>query len=322
MDDVLAGFSGNWLNVEYMMATGAIDLLAADMNCSPPTLGLLAEKYGGTVAPVSKVVGIPNAESHIDYDPQKVDQQADELIELAIENYKNRKKKETSIPEDTKTIVAGTSPRAITSALGGDLEPLLNALSEGRIRGIVGLVSCTTYGNGPQDATSIAVAEQLIENNVLVLSAGCGNAAMQQAGLTGMDAIEKAGNELKRVCERYNIPPVLSYGTCTDVGRLALLVTKMANSLDVDTSELPIAVAAPEYMEQKATIDGFFAVAFGLYTHISPQLPITGSNKLVELLTDDIEGLVAGQVAMSESPGSIVEGILTHLDKKRNQLAR
>jgi carbon-monoxide dehydrogenase catalytic subunit len=37
-----------------------------------------------------------------------------------------------------------------------------------------------------------------------------------------------------------------------------MLVTALAEHLNVDTSELPIAVTAPEWMEQKATIDGFF----------------------------------------------------------------
>lgn len=38
-------------------------------------------------------------------------------------------------------------------------------------------------------------------------------------------------------------------------------VTALADHLDVDVSELPIAVTAPEWMEQKATIDGIFALS-------------------------------------------------------------
>ncbi len=320
MDEVLAGFTGNWLNVEYMMATGAVDLMAADMNCSPPQLGELAEEYGGKIVPVSEVVGVPKAEDHINYKPEKVEEQADKLIEKAIQNYKERKGKETKIPDDVKTITAGMSPRSITNALGGELDPLLEAISDGTIKGVVALVSCTTYGNGPQDATSIAVAEKLIENDILVLSAGCGNAAMQQAGLTSTEAIEKAGEGLTAVCEQVGIPPVLSYGTCTDTGRLSLLVTQIAEALDVDTSELPIAVTAPEYMEQKAIIDGFFSVAYGLYTHVSPMLPITGSDNLVNLLTEDVENLTGGKVAVGDEPEEIVQGVVNHIEQKRQNL--
>ena len=60
----------------------------------------------------------------------------------------------------------------------------------------------------------------------------------------------------------------------TQVGFLC--VTAIADALDVDTSQLPVAVSAPEWMEQKATIDGLFSVAYGLYTHLSPLPPVTG----------------------------------------------
>ncbi|GAB6274519.1 MAG: hypothetical protein STSR0004_13820 [Peptococcaceae bacterium] len=54
---------------------------------------------------------------------------------------------------------------------------------------------------------------------------------------------------------------------------------------------MPVAVTAPEYMEQKATIDAFGAVAFGLYTHVSPVPPVTGSAAVVKLLTETVEFL-------------------------------
>ena len=47
--------------------------------------------------------------------------------------------------------------------------------------------------------------------------------------------------------------------------------------MDVDVPQLPIAVTAPEWMEQKATIDGVFALAYGAYTHLSPTPFVTGA---------------------------------------------
>jgi carbon-monoxide dehydrogenase catalytic subunit len=70
---------------------------------------------------------------------------------------------------------------------------------------------------------------------------------------------------LKTLCESLNIPPVLSYGTCTDTGRIADLLGILSEALGgVPIPDLPVATAAPEYMEQKATI------AFGLYTYVNP----------------------------------------------------
>jgi len=40
--------------------------------------------------------------------------------------------------------------------------------------------------------------------------------------------------------------------------------------MKVSIPDLPVAAVAPEYMEQKATIDAVFALALGLYTYVNP----------------------------------------------------
>ena len=129
-----------------------------------------------------------------------------------------------------------------------------------------------------------------------------------------------AGEGLKEVCGMLKIPPVLSFGTCTDTGRISMLVTALADFLDVDVPQLPIAVTAPEWMEQKATIDGVFAVAYGAYTHLSPTPFITGAPKLVKLLTEDIEKLTGGKVALGEDPVLAANDIEAHILSKRKEL--
>ncbi len=99
-----------------------------------------------------------------------------------------------------------------------------------------------------------------------------------------------------------------------------MLVGAIADNLGVDPSQLPVAVTAPEYMEQKATIDAFSAVAFGLYTHVSPLPPVSGAPDLVKLLTQDVEGLVGGKLALEQSPSQAVDGIERHINLKRQAL--
>ncbi len=319
-DDVFVGLTGNWLNQEFVLATGAVDLFAVDMNCSVPTLGIFADRYNATVASVSKLVRIPGVNLNYEYDPEKVEGLAMDLIKVAVENFKNRKGKETFIPANKQKAVVGFSTEAILGALGGTLDPLLDVIKKGSIKGVTALVSCSTLTNGPQDSLTVAVAKELIKRDILVLSAGCGNAALQVAGLQTVEAQELAGEGLKAVCKTLGIPPVLSFGTCTDTGRIAMLVTAVAGALGVDPSELPVAVTAPEYMEQKATIDAIFAVAFGLYTHVSPVPPVTGAPDVVKLLTEDIEGITGGKIAVGEDPAAVASGIEAHIAKKRAAL--
>ncbi|KXB06333.1 carbon monoxide dehydrogenase [candidate division MSBL1 archaeon SCGC-AAA382A20] len=319
-DDVFVGLTGNWINQEYILATGAVDAFAADMNCTVPTAGKYAERYNSLIVPVTKLVNVPGVEHKINYKPEKAEEQALEIVDMAIENFKDRKDEPTNVPEYKQEITTGFSPKALLDALGGSLDPLLENIKNGNIKGIVALVSCTTLKNGPHDKNTINVAEELIKRDILVLSAGCGNAALQVGGLTTLDAQEKAGEGLKEVCEALKIPPVLSFGTCTDTGRILNLVTDVAEALDVDPTELPVAVTAPEYMEQKATIAAIAAIGYGLYTHVSPTPPVTGSDNVVKLLTQDIESLTGGKLAVGDEPEEIVDGIVSHIEEKREGL--
>ncbi len=319
-DDVFVGLTGNWLNEEFVLATGTVDVFAADMNCTIPTLSEYAEKYNATIVPVSKLVALQGVDKRLNYLPEDAKSIALELIDIAISNFENRKDKPSSPSEHKKQIISGCSAEAILDVLGGSLTPLLDAIKNGTIKGVTALISCTTLKNGPQDALSIAVAKELIKRDILVLSAGCGNAALQVGGLTTLEAADIAGEKLKGLCKALNIPPVLSFGTCSDTGRIANLVTAIADALGVDPSQLPVAVTAPEYLEQKAVIDAFFAVAFGLYTHVSPTPPVTGAPELVALLTSGIEGITGGKVAVGEDPVEIVNGIEDHINKKRAAL--
>ncbi len=319
-DDVFVGMTGNWLNQEYVLATGAVDVFAMDMNCSIPNLQDYAAKYGATLVNVSKLVSVPGVEQRLDYKPQEVEKQAAEIIDLAIANFSGRKDKPKVTNLPTTEIVTGFSIEAVLGALGGTLDPLLNLIKDGTIKGVAALVSCTTLRNGAQDSVTIAVAKELIKRDILVLSAGCGNGACQVGGLTSLSAQDWAGPGLQAVCKQLGIPPVLSFGTCADTGRLITLVNAVAAALGVDTAQLPIVVTAPEYMEQKATIDAFGAVACGLYTHVSPVPPVTGSPEVVKLLTESVEALTGGKLAVETDPVDAVNGLEAHILKKRQTL--
>ncbi len=320
IDDVFVGLTGNWLSIEPALATGGIDVFAMDMNCSPPAMGEYQEKYNTTLVSVSKLVNVPGMKDQIVYKPEDVAAQAQKLIDIAIENFKKRKGKATNPSGRKQNAVIGFSAEACLDALGGTLDPLLDVIKKGTIKGVVALVSCTTLRDGGQDINTLKMARELIKRDILVISAGCGNAALQVGGLTTLEAKREAGPGLRAVCELLKIPPVLSFGTCTDTGRITLLVTAVADALGVDPSQLPVAVTAPEYMEQKATIDAIFALAFGLYTHVAPLPPVGGAPRLVKLLTEDLEGITGGKVAVQTDMVEAANGIEAHIMKKRAAL--
>ncbi len=321
VDDVFIGHMGNWLSIEPLLATGTVDVLAMEENCSPPAIDMYAEKYQITLVGVSTIINMPGLEHMIPYYPAKVDAMADRLIDLGIENFKKRKGKVTAkVPGKIQKAVAGFSTEAVLNALGNKLDPLVEVIAAGKIKGVVALVNCASLRNGPQDWNTVNVTKELIKRDILVVSGGCGNHALEVAGLCSLDAVNQAGERLREICKALNIPPVLSFGTCTDTGRISMLVTALADHLDVDVPQLPIAVTAPEWMEQKATIDAVFAVAYGTYTHLSPTPFVTGAPKLVKLLTEDIEGLTGGKIALGDDPVQVAVDIEKHILSKRKAL--
>ncbi len=320
MDDVFYGFTGNWIMQEAVLASGCVDLFACDMNCSMPVDPKYAEKYKFKLIPVSPLVVFEGVTDRIDYIPEEAEKQAATLLDMAIANFKERRATVEAITGLAVTeAVVGFSSESILDALGGTLAPLFEVINNGLIRGIAGLVSCTTLRDSGQDVHSVRIAKELIKRDVLVLSMGCGNGAMQVAGLTSPEAKQFAGEGLKKVCETLGIPPVLSFGTCTDTGRLADLLFLISNATGIPIPDLPVAAVAPEYMEQKATIDAVFALALGLYTYVNPVPTVTGGPNLVKLLTNDVKDLTGGMLNVEIDYVKAVDGILTHIEEKRKK---
>jgi len=313
-----AGQLGNWITQEYMVATGAVDLVMMDMNCSIPGLKTTADRFHTKLVSVDRVLRMEGVEDRIDYEPEKVEEQAKELIKLAIETYKNRGE-DIHIPEYKSGAVAGFSVESILGALGGSLDPLLDAVKNGSIKGIAAVVGCTNNRNG-HDSQGLKIMKELIKHDVLVIGAGCMSSNAEIEGLMLPEAAEEAGEGLKAVCKALGVPPVLNFGSCVDIGRIGVAVTAIAAALGVDPSELPVVASAPEYLEQKAVADGIFAVAFGLLTHLGPVPPVTGSELVTKVLTEDIEGLLGGKVLVEEDAVKAVQAMVAHIDAKRAKL--
>jgi len=322
MDYAFYGFTGNWIVQEAVLGSGCVDLFACDMNCSMPIDPAYTRKYKIRLVPVSNLVAFEGITERINYEPEKAKQQAARLLQMAIDDFKERRASVppvTGLPMNEATV--GFSSESIVEALGGSLDQLPKAIKEGVIRGVIGLISCTTLRDTGQDAHSVRMAKELIKRDLLILSMGCGNGAMQVAGLCRPEASELAGSRLKSLCRTLGIPPVLSYGTCTDTGRIADLLASLSGALgNAPVSDLPVAAVAPEYMEQKATIDAIFALAFGLCTYVNPVPTVTGAPNLVRLLTQDCRQLTGGILNVEKDPLSAADAILAHIEANRKKL--
>lgn len=322
MDDVFYGFTGNWIMQEAVLASGCVDLFVADMNCSMPIDPIYAEKYKFKLIPVSQLVAFEGITDRVNYVPEEAKEQAERLLQMAIDNFPQRRASVDAVSAlPIQEAIVGFSTESILDCLGGTLTPLLDAIKSGKIKGVVGLVSCTTLRDSGEDVHTVRVAKELIKRDILILSMGCGNAAMQVSGLCSLDANNLTGDGLRSVCDALKIPPVLSYGTCTDTGRIADLLHAISDALGgVPITDLPVAAAAPEYMEQKATIDAVFALALGLYTYVNPVPTVTGGPHLVKLLTEECKSVTGGVLNVEKDPTKAADLMLAHINEKRKKL--
>jgi len=89
---------------------------------------------------------------------------------------------------------------------------------------------------------------------------------------------------------------------------------------DVPIPKLPVVAVAPEYMEQKATIDAIFALALGLYTYVNPVPNVTGAPNLVRLPTQELKDITGGLLSVEIDPVKAADGLLDHIESNRKGL--
>ena len=308
--------AGNHLSTELVLATGAVEMMLVDYQCIMPSLGTVASCYHTRMISTSDKARFPGME-HREFHPDTSANTAAELVKEAIENFGNRG--EVYIPVDPVPAVGGFSVETIVEALGGSAEPLIDAIKAGKIRGAAGIVGC----NNPkikQDYGHITLTRRLIENDILVVDTGCAAIANAKAGLKVAEAIEFAGPGLKEVCGALGAPPVLHMGSCVDNVRILVLASALANALNVDISDLPLAGAAPEWYSEKAISIGVYFVASGVYTVLGPMPPITGSMNVVKLLTEGVKDLFGATFAVEPDPEEAAILIRRHIEDRRERL--
>lgn len=310
--------AGNFLQQELAVITGAVEAVVVDVQCIMPALTGTASCYHTLVISTSPKAKFPGAR-HIPFDEARALEVAREIVTAAVENFPRRNKERVFIPDEKMEFVAGFSVEAILSALGGTLDPLLEAIKDGRIKGIAAIVGC----NNPKikhDFGHIALAEALIKQDILIVETGCAAIASAKAGLLLPKAAEKAGPGLRGLCEALKIPPVLHMGSCVDISRILVVAAAMANALEVDISDLPLAGAAPEWMSEKAVSIGTYVVGSGIFTVLGTVPPVLGSAKVATLLTEDAADVVGAAFAVETDPVKAAKLIVDHINEKRRKL--
>ena len=316
---------GNFLQQEGALATNAVDAMIVDVQCIMPSLPSVARCFHGKILTTAHIAKMPEAE-HILFDESDAFNIAKNLIKTAADEFPKRKDKKVLIPDEVEEFVGGFSHETINYMLGGTFRasyrPLNDNIINGKIRGVAGVVGC----NNPKvkhDDVHVGVIKELIKNDVLVLTTGCGAIAAAKQGLLKPEAAAKyAGPGLAEVCETVGIPPVIHMGSCVDNSRILIAATAMVKEggLGDDISDLPAAGSAPEWMSEKAVSIGQYFVSSGVYTVLGVTFPTLGAEGTTKELFEHMEEQYGGMWDFEPDPIKHAQKMIDHIDKKRKAL--
>ncbi|MDI6728103.1 MAG: anaerobic carbon-monoxide dehydrogenase catalytic subunit [Thermodesulfovibrionales bacterium] len=316
--------AGGFTNQELGIMTGLVDALTVDVQCIMPAIAELSNKFHTKIITTSEKAKIPGA-MHIEYDEHRAREIAREIVKLACDNYQNRKTQGSHIT-DKFPVVAGFSHEYIEYMQGGrwraSFRPLNDAIMAGRIRGVVGLAGCDNP-RVPSTGIHKYLATELIKNDVLIVSTGCGSAACGTAGyLTPEMALEHAGPGLREVCEAIGIPPILHLGACVDNSRILTILSAMAEEggLSDEIGGMPGVGIAPEWMSEKAIAIGCYFAASGVPVIFGGESPVGSSEEVTRIMTEVWYERFKGAMHFEPDPEKMLALALDYIDKAREAL--
>jgi anaerobic carbon-monoxide dehydrogenase catalytic subunit len=315
---------GNFLSQELAIMTRAVEAMVVDVQCIMQSLGEISGKYHTKLITSSPKCKIPGA-LHMQFEEDNGLKLAKEIIKMAADNYPNRAK-EVCIPDIKSDLVAGFSREYIKYMLGGrfrsSFRPLNDAIIDGRIQGVVGIVGCNN-ARCTHDKYHNYLTREFIKRDYLVVQTGCSALSTAKCGLMESEAMEYAGEGLKSICEAVGIPPVLHLGSCVDNSRILTVVSDMVREggLGDDISDLPIAGIAPEWMSEKALSIGTYVAASGTYVAFSGEpIPVESSSEVKDIMTRGWQEKYGGQLEYIADIDELLEKVITVIQEKRKAL--
>jgi len=295
------GHAGNNFTSEVILATGGIDAVLTEFNCTLPGIEPICDELKIKQICIDSVAKKANAElKEFCYETRTA--VADEIVDEIIAAYQARRKSvQLNLMPDhgNDNTLTGVSEVSLKAFLGDTWKPLIDLIVSGQIKGLAGVLGCSNLTSGGHDVLTVDLTKELIAKDILVLTAGCSSGGIENCGLMRPEAAELAGPKLKAVCQQLGIPPVLNFGPCLAIGRLELVATEVAEAIGIDIPQLPLVLSAPQWLEEQALADGAFGLALGLPVHLGVPPFVTGSKVAVQVLCEDMKSLTGGQILIN-----------------------
>jgi carbon-monoxide dehydrogenase catalytic subunit len=253
-----------YVSQEIPLMTGAVDLIVTGSQFVNPSLAEVAKDWKVTVVPAD---GLDQAA-----DPNAL---AQKIVAQAAHSHEMRQNITRDIPMVKESAVMGYCAAQI------DIDKIVAALEGGKIKGIAILAGSNNV-KYTQDEMLVTIAKQFLAEDILCISDGEASVSLAKYRLLDPARRDKdcgAGvNELLASLGD-NVPSVIDW-CLTDF--LLALDAAGAKAL----SEYPICAYFPEANRTAEVTQAMWTVAMGVSAYFWPCLPVTGSARTRQALSD------------------------------------
>ena len=249
---------------EIPLMTGAVDLIVAGCQFVNPSLAAVAKDWKVAVVPTDGL----NQDTDTDALAQKIVVQTAQAFEV-------RQNITRDIPMVKESAVMGYSAAQV------DINKIVQALESGKIKGVAILAGSNNV-KYTQDEVLVTIAKRFLAEDILCISDG--EASVSLAKYRLLDPARRDKDCAKGVKELLaslgeNIPSVIDW-CMTDF----LLTLDAAGSKAL--ADYPICAYFPEASRTAEVTQAMWTVAMGVSTYFWPCLPVTGSAKTRQALSD------------------------------------
>ncbi len=311
----------NAVSAELVLGTGALDLWVADVQDVFPSIMEVAKCFKTTVVTTSESARLPGAE-RFEYDHQhsnieQTRELAEKIVMRAIESFEARRGIPVYIPPYEVDAEVGFSVEYVCKRFGS-MQPLADALREGKILGIVNMVGCSNPKVLYEKAT-VDVADVLLKNNVLILTNGCAAFPLMKLGYCNVSALDKVGDSMREFLTP-DLPPVWHVGECIDNTRSSGIFAGVAGASGHKICEMPYAFTSPEWGNEKGLDAALGFRLMGINSYHCVEAPIYGSKNVIEFLKEGTKETLGSAMHVDVDPVALGNKIVEDIKAKRRAL--
>lgn len=307
------GFIGG--KKEGILDDPIIDLIVGDMN--PLVLGA-----DSATLSKSKIFYVSESkpdfqDSWFQYRLHELQNLARIVLERAVENFSRRGCQSSRSGYKKREGVIGFSTESLFDILGGKPDLLIESLVSGKLKGIALFLSPILTSTLPPEST-LELAIDLLRKDFLILSLGSSNEIFADGDLFSKDALAYAGFGLRAICDYLQIPPVLSFGPSTEMGRIAELLASLSSLLlNTPIRNMPFLAISSEYADEMSILNLLSSLSLGLTSfHFIDEDSLSS----LPVLFREIKGITGGNLKPVFSIQAAAESIEEFADEKRKNL--